>query len=99
MGRLRQGLNVRYPQGQTPSRDPFTIGLDEEVEEKVVLVDEYLLSEALEDRYCPAARCNHRLKIFVDDRQVRELKAAAAHVEQVRTVLEAGNSVAEETVL
>ena len=66
-----------------------------DLEQEVVLVDEDLLPGALEDRDRPAARRDRRLEVLVDDRQVGELQAAAAQVEQVRSVLEAGDRVAE----
>ena len=66
------------------------------IEQEIILIDKDLLSETLEDRDRPAARRDRRLEVLVDDRQVGELKTAAAHVEQVRSVLEAGNGIAEE---
>src|SRR5688500_3661615 len=82
--------------------DDEQIGCDRgwrRTEQEVILVDEDFLSETLEDRDRPAVRRDRCLEILVDDRQVREPKTAAAHVEQVRSVLEAGNGVAEEATL
>jgi hypothetical protein len=79
--------------------DDKQIGCDRRwrrVEEEITLLDKDLLSGTLEDRDRPAARLNRGLEIVVDNRQVRELKTAAAHIEQVRSVLEAGNGIAEE---